>query len=245
MPYALAAAVAFGLGVERVVQAASEAQPQLRRAATALALLPVALAPTLAWGASGRLFAARYPASWKQAEAIAAGDSAPGGILVLPWHAFLPFTWNRGRAVHQPALLFFSRPVLASSSLEVGRYRLPEEDPWARLAAPAALGRGRWAPELGRLGIRYVLVFKEAEWADQLPRLIGLAPILDTPDLRLYRAPPARPPTFPHPPLPAVLAADAIALVVLAVAGSQLMRRRHSRVDSGPWYILGKLIGGE
>jgi hypothetical protein len=88
------------------------------------------------------------------------------------------------------------------------------------------LGRQGLAPSLHRLGISYVLLFKEADWRAQLPLLIGLAPVLDTPDLRMYRAPPASVPTFPHPPFVPVLAGDVVTLGVVAVAGLRLLRRR-------------------
>src|SRR5207248_1574249 len=114
-------------------------------------------------------------------------DPRPGAVLVLPWHAFIPFGWNRERVVHQPAPQYFSRPVVASSSLQVGPFSLPEEDPWDRRAAPLAVGTGPLEPGLARLGVRYVLLFKEADWRPDVARTIGLTPLLDTSDLRLYR----------------------------------------------------------
>jgi hypothetical protein len=232
IPLALAASVGFGLGVERVLQALPRTDRLLRRSAAALAILPVALAPTLAWGESGRLFASRYPSSWGRVESIVASDPGSGGILALPWHAFLPFGWNRDRAVHQPALQYFSRPVLSSSSLEVGPYRLPDEDPWAGRAAPVVEGMGPLAPGLHRLGVRYVVVFKEADWRREPPRLTGLTPLFDAPDLRLYRSPlPAGVPSFPAPPLGVVLVGDLLTAVVVGGAGWAAYRSARARPD--------------
>jgi hypothetical protein len=232
MPYALALSVGFGLGLERIARAASSSGRWLRRSVSAMAILPVALAPTLAWGGSGRLFTASYPASWSLVETITSGDPQPGGVLVLPWHAYLPLRWNGERTVHQPALQYFSRPVLASSALEVGAYRLPEEDPWARRAAPTVLGRESLVSSLKGLGVRYVLVFKEADWRTDLPRVIGLAPILDTSDLRLYRTQPARVPAFPRPAALPVVLGDLLAAAVVLAAGWRAARP--SRFPSGP-----------
>ena len=55
-----------------------------------------------------------------------------------------------------------------------------------------------------------MLVFKVADWAAYGPRLSGLAPVLDRPDLALYRVP-ARPAEvrLPAPPVVPVVAADA------------------------------------
>jgi len=234
MPLALMAAVSFGLGVERFLDALPTTDRLVRILAAGSAVLPVALAPTLAWGASGRLFTTDYPSSWARANAIVSADRAPGGLLTLPWHAYLPFDWNRVRTVHQPAPLYFSRPVLASTALEVDPFELPQEDPWARAAAPVVTPPGRLAPAaLSRLGVRYVLLFKEADWRAQVPRLVGLASVLDTPDLRLYRGAPARIPTFPTAPPVAVVLADLLSGGVLLVAvvrlGSLVARR--SRLD--------------
>jgi len=230
IPLALAGSVGFGLGVERVLQAIPPTDRLVRRSAAALAILPVALAPTLAWGESGRLFPSRYPPSWGRVESVVASDPLPGGILALPWHAFLPFRWNRDRPVHQPALQYFSRPVLSSSSLEVGPYRLPDEDPWARRAAPVVEGRGPLPPQLRRLGVRYVVVFKEADWRRYPPRLIGLPALFDAPDLRLYRSPmPADVPSFPAPPLGAVLVGDLLTTAVVGGAAWAVHRSARAR----------------
>ena len=233
IPLALAGSVGFGLGVERVLQAIPSTDRLVRRSAAALALLPVALAPTLAWGASGRLFDARYPHSWGRVEDIVASDPGPGGIMALPWHAFLPFGWNRGRPVHQPALQYFSRPVLSSSSLEVGHYRLPDEDPWARRAAPVIDGKGPLSPQLHRLGVRYVVVFKEADWRRDPQRLIGLPGLFDAPDLRLYRSPASDGvPSFPRPSLGVVLVADLLTAVVVGGGARAVYRSARARSPS-------------
>src|SRR5207237_143644 len=82
---------------------------------------------------------------------------------------------------------------------------VPPEDPWSALADPVARAAGPLAPSLPRLGVRYVLLIKEADWRADLRRLSGLRRVVDAPDLALYRSLPARPPAFPHPPaLPVV-----------------------------------------
>ena len=227
MPLALAGSVGFGLGVDRLVEASRGSQGWLRRVAPVAAILPLALAPTLAWGAGGRLSPATYPSSWARVETITSADPTPGGMLALPWHAYLPFGWNHGRTVHQPALDYFSRPVVASSALEVGSNVIPDEDPWAALARPALTGSGELLPDLRRLGIRYVVLFKEADWRGEVSRLDGLVVAVDRPDLTLYLVPLSGPvPRFTQPPLAAILAGDAVTLVALVLAGAAVWSRR-------------------
>lgn len=233
IPLALFESVAFGAGVERILGRVRSDERAALGAALLLPLLPLALAPTLAWGAGGRLSPVSYPPSWEQAEAVMARDSVPGAVLAFPWHAYLPFGWNHDRTVRQPAAQYFSRPVVADSSLQVGPYRLPAEDPWSRMSTGVVVGRGPLETALARLGVRYVLLYKEADWRPRLPRLAGLRVVLETHDLVLYQAPPpVRVPTFAEPPIVAVLAADAVALALVLGAGAALMGAR--RPAGGP-----------
>src|SRR5207237_4490104 len=81
-PVALALAVGFGMGVERLLDAAPARAAAVRAGAVLLAVLPISVVPTLAWGAGGRLASAEYPASWSRARAVMAADPAPGSVLV-------------------------------------------------------------------------------------------------------------------------------------------------------------------
>ncbi len=232
LPWAALLAVAFGAGVDRVL----DRVPALRRAAGAvavvLAVLPVALAPTLAWGAWGRLHTARYPESWDRVERITSSDPSRGALMTLPWHAYLPFAWNAGQTVHQPAPLYFTRRVVAATSLEVGRRRLPGEDPWSRLLDGPATGPGGLAPVLPDLGIRYVLLFRGPGEEEAAGKVRGLRPVLRTADVTLYRSSPvSRVPAFDRPAAAPVIAGDVLAggLVVAAAAGAWRHRARRRR----------------
>jgi hypothetical protein len=230
MPVALLGSVTFGLGVEAVVAAVGRAGDRVTAVAPCLlVLVPVALAPTLAWGLGGRLSPVSYPASWERARAIVDADPVPGALVVLPWHAYLPFGWNRDRTVHEPALQSFSRPVVTNSGLELGTGTLPDEDPWSLLARPAVLGPGPLGPALDGLGVRYVLLLREADWRAFSPKVAGLDAVLDSGDLALYRAPPpSRIPRFDRPPEALVLAGDAVALLIVALAASLSISRRRA-----------------
>ena len=230
IPLALLEAVAFGFGVQRIVERFGRGDRAARALGLALAALPIALAPTLAWGAGGRLHTASYPASWSAVQRVTSEDPAPGGILVLPWHAYVPFGWNHEQTVHQPAPLFFGRPVVAATRLEFGTIALPGEDPWSRSADPVAAGRGPLASGLPGLGVRYVMLCKEGDWKASSARLVGLDRVLDAPDLALYRGSYAGPvPSFPEPPAGAVIGGDVVALAVVVsatVAAGRTRRRQ-------------------
>jgi hypothetical protein len=232
-PLALVEAVCFGLGVERVMPALPARWGRV--AAAGLVAAPLLLLPALAWGGAGRLAAVRYPPAFAEARAAMAADPVPGAVLVLPWHLYLPFEWNGGRVVLDPAPRWFPRRVVGNDDLELVGLTVPGEDPYGTRLGPLVRGAAPLAPALPGAGVRYVLVLKTADWTAWTGRLDGLVPTLDRPELALYRVP-ARPAAvrFPAPPAAPVVAADlvALALVVWAAAGLSLPLRPRRLVSS-------------
>jgi hypothetical protein len=232
-PLALVEAVCFGLGVERVLAALP--RRWTRPAAALLVAAPVLLLPALAWGGAGRLAAVRYPPAFEQARAVMAFDRGPGAVLVLPWHLYRPFSWNGDRVVLDPAQRWFSRRAVGNDDLELVGLTVPGEDPYGARLGPLVRGTTPLAPALPEAGIRYVLLYKEGDWAAWSGRLDGLVPILDRPELALYRVP-GRPtsPAFPTPPTAPVVATDllVLALLVWAVRGLSLPLRPRRLVSS-------------
>ena len=248
-PLALVEAVAFGLGVERLLPALAArrdrpdpggpSRPPARwigpAAAAGLIAAPVLLLPALAWGAAGRLAAVSYPDAFAEARTAMAADPVRGAVLVLPWHLHLGFPWNGGRVVLDPAQRWFTRRAVGNDDLELVGMTVPGEDPYGTRLGPLVRGAAPLGPALPAAGVRYVLVFKVADWAAYGPRLSGLAPVLDRPDLALYRVP-ARPAEvrLPAPPVVPVVAADALAAVlVLGAAAVPLPAGVRKLVSSG------------
>jgi hypothetical protein len=231
-PLAVALAAGFGAGVEWL--AGLLATPARRRlAAGVLVATPLLLLPTLAWGAWGRLGAVRYPASWAEARALVAADREPGALLVLPWHLYTAFPWNRDRVVLQPAQRYFPRRAVTNDDLELRGLTVPGEDPWSPRLAPLLRGGGPLAPGLPAAGVRWVLLQKTGDWSAYPHRLAGAELVLDRPDLALYRGPPARPLQLPAAPAAPVLAADAVALALLAwIAAGPVAALRRRLVES-------------
>jgi hypothetical protein len=81
-----------------------------------------------------------------------------------------------------------------------------------------------------------VLLFRSGDWPAYQSRLAGLEPVVDHPELVLYRAP-GRPAAvrFATPPAVPVLAADLLAgaVVLWAWSGLSLPARPHRLVSSG------------
>jgi hypothetical protein len=232
-PLALAEAVCFGLGTERVLPALPVRRA--RPAGAALVAAPVLLLPALAWGAAGRLAAVDYPPAFAEARASMAADPIPGAVLVLPWHLYQPHAWNDDRVVLDPAQRWFTRRAVGNDDLELVGLTVPGEDPYATRLGPLVRGSAPLAPALPGAGVRYVLVFKTGDWPAWSGRLGGLVPTLDRPELALYRVP-AQPAEvrFPAPPAAPVVAADllVVALLIGAGAGPSLPFRPRRLVSS-------------
>jgi hypothetical protein len=236
IPWMALLAVAFGCGVDRALDRLPARRVAL--AGAALALVPIALAPTLAWGAWGRLHPERYPPSWEAVQAVTSEDPSDGAILALPWHAYFPFPWNHDQAVHQPAPRYFGRRTVAATSLEVSGYRLPEEDPWSRLVSGPVTDGRPLAGRLAGLGIRYVVVFAGPSSEAAEAGIAGLPVVRSAPDLRLYRVPGAvRIPSFDRTPAVPVVAGDALAagLVLTGIGALVVLRRRRPGTGTGAW----------
>jgi hypothetical protein len=240
-PLAVLEAVAFGLGVERLLAApwgGTEAQARRagRVAAAGLVAAPVLLLPALAWGAAGRLAAVDYPPGFAAARAAMAADPVPGAVLVLPWHLYMAHPWNGDRVVLDPAQRWFTRRAVGNDDLELVGLTVPGEDPYGARLAPVVGGSAPLGPALPAAGIRYVLLFKTADWAAYQPRLRGSTPVVDRPELVLYRVP-ERPAEvrFATPPAVPVLAADllAVAVILWAWSGLSLPARPRQLVSSG------------
>jgi len=232
-PLALLEAACFGLGVERV--APTLPGRWARPAVAGLVVAPVLLLPALAWGAAGRLAAVDYPPAFAEARAAMAADPVPGAVLVLPWHLYRPFAWNGDRVALDPARRWFTRRAAGNDDLELVGLTVPGEDPFGDRLGPLVRGSAPLAPALPRAGVRYVLLHRQGDWRAWSGRLDGLVPVLDRPELALYRAPdPPAQVRFPTPLAAPVIAADllVVALLVWACAAPSLPFRPRRLVSS-------------
>jgi hypothetical protein len=96
--------------------------------------------------------------------------------------------WNGDRVVLDPAQRFFSRPALTPGQLELESGPVPAEEPLLARADTLVASGAPFATIAPRLGARYVLVLKEADWRRSASRLRGLDPVFDSPDLTLFRS---------------------------------------------------------
>jgi hypothetical protein len=154
-----------------------------------LAVVPVAVLPSMAWGSAGAMGAVAYPAAWSAARETIRAEREPGDVLVLPFESYRRFPWNAGRAVLDPAQRYFAVPgrdVVAADTVRVGSMVVESED--NRVSQLERVLEGS-SPDLAAAGFRFVVV--DAGGAAERERfdgwLKGATLLVDRSELRLYR----------------------------------------------------------
>jgi len=157
-------AVLVAAGAERLAERARVASGEVSvriLVGIGAALFPLAMLPDAAWGISGELAPATYPADYADAR-DALADPPPGDLLVLPFTSYRAPEWNHGRRVLDPLPRYLQPNYVVNDELAVdGRIvpgedprtprvldALAEPDPEARSRALEALGIGLVAREL-------------------------------------------------------------------------------------------------
>lgn len=172
----------------------------------ALAVLPVALLPSLALGLGGFLGTSTFPATWFAARKVIAHSGDPATIAVLPWRGgYRGFSWTGGHAVLDPAQRFFPGEVVIDDRTYVGNRVLGSEDPYL-VRVREGLESTDPVHALAALGVRWVLV----------ERGPGIAPVsfpggatrYDAPQLRLIELADVQPSPRRSPAAGWVIAAD-------------------------------------
>jgi hypothetical protein len=115
----------------------------------------------------------------KPGEGAAPNKEREADTVLLPWHQYLYLDFA-GRTVANPAPGFFERPLLASDDPEL--YGVAPSGPVTRSRQfeDEVLAHRFYATDLGgrmhRLGIRYVVLLRQADWSDYawLDRQTGL-----------------------------------------------------------------------
>lgn len=238
-PLALLLAVAAALGIGRLASRAADRATANTIVAAGL-LIPLALLPDLAFGATGRLVAVQYPQEVAEAREVLLAEGRPGDVVVLPWTAFRRYEFNGGRTVLDPAPRWLPRTSVVDDALVVARGSdlvvVSGDDPRsARVReliesapTPVALAEG-----LASLGIGWVLV--QTDQPGAVPAAVQEFPSAWVgPTLELREVPAPAVPTQP-PAWKAVIVVGvdlAVAALILGL-GIVLVRRGYRRQRDG------------
>lgn len=229
------------LGVPIAVSAglmAEAARSQLGRAAVLVAVAPVVLLPSLAWGAGGRLAPVRYPDEWAQARVVV--DRAGGDVAVFPFRYYRRFAWNDDRVVLDPMPRFLPAEVVVNDDLPLTAVTVRGEDPRAARIRAAVERGGDLSAALRKEGVALVVVHVgEADPDRTIDRLAGLPILFAGEQLRVLSVPDVSPLARDHDP-PWGLAVTGLTMVGAVVASgapgagsaATLRRRWHSAAEA-------------
>jgi hypothetical protein len=178
---ALAYAVFFGWGVERLAGSVTRLRLDRRTVgvATLAVLLPLAYTPTIFDGLAGQIAPSHLPSSWQAANRLM-GDG-PGQILFLPWHLYLAFPFTDERVIANPAPASFRRSVISGDNVEAGGIETTSTSTRsAYLEHLFALGPKihDFGSLVAPLGVQFVVLAKTVDWP-------SYSWVAEQPDLRL------------------------------------------------------------
>lgn len=186
--WALVVAVAVGIMVQRLREAASAAGTG-RFAATfvagVVAVWPIATLTGMVWGADGKWDAVDYPSAYtRMAKRI---DALPAGsVAIFPWTLYRSYGWDGHRVVLDPWQRLVDRPVLVNDDLPLSD-RVVRGESVAAHRVTTALGSGGDALAVLRAeGVRYVLVETDQPRTAGVPRLDTSSRIARAQGLALY-----------------------------------------------------------
>jgi hypothetical protein len=138
--------------------AAEQAARQARQGAWLLALAPLVLLPSLAWGVHGRLAPADYPPEWQALRDTVSARIQPGeSVAVLPFTYYRRFAWNHDRVVLDPMQRAINAPVLVNDDLPLSSGTVRGEDRSAARIRAALQSGAALGPVLAAEHVAYVI----------------------------------------------------------------------------------------
>ncbi len=194
------------------------------------AFLPLVVLPDLAWGVWGRLEPVDLPPAWASVRSELVESQAPGDVLVLPWGAFRAFGFNHGRTSLDPAPRWLPRPSVVDGRLLVarsGEVEVVSAENERAVEVQLLLDRGSPAvAELAQLGIGWVVVEKDTPGEVPTGFLVGADLIAADAAVDLWQVPGATAGPGWSAGTAAVVSVDLLALLLVALAGGQVLRTR-------------------
>jgi hypothetical protein len=152
--------------------------------------LPTLYTPTMIWGFAGQLRADNYPSDWYSVNDRLNSDPESFQALFLPWHHYMYFNFAK-RVVSNPASEFFDKPVIVSTSDELGLIPSNVETSQTAFIEKKVLPANRQdlGGKLNNIHIKYVILAKDADWESYswLDKSPDLKLIKEGSSLRFYQ----------------------------------------------------------
>jgi len=228
-PLVLASCTGFAEVVRRCLDRDGRTESSGALVAAALAVLPLAALPGLAWGLAGTLGSVPYPEEWHEVRGdLERAGASDDRMVVLPFTVYRRYPWNEQTAVLDPAPRFFPGDVVVDDALPVRGGVVPGESRLADRIRAAADPPEGLAEVLAAEDVRFVLVERSTPGGGDVA-VPGGDVLHQGEDLVLvdlgHEGDPRR---LGSAGFAAVLVADALAVAVVVVALGTAGRRRLS-----------------
>jgi hypothetical protein len=197
MLLALAYAVLFGWGVERLSQLDISATRSgaIMSAAVMGVVLPLGYCATIFDGLAGQITLNTMPNAYQRADVLM--GTGPGNVLDLPWHLYMEYPFTNGRVVDNVAPTSFRRNVISGDnvegeiSLNVGVETQSTSPRSAYLQQLFVNGNrtNSFGVLVAPLGVEYIVLAKAVDWTSYgwLNNQKDLKLVLDDQSLEVWR----------------------------------------------------------
>ncbi|NNN08332.1 MAG: hypothetical protein HKL85_03960 [Acidimicrobiaceae bacterium] len=192
MLLALAMAVFFGWGIERVAHL-GEGSSRRTNLVVAILLgvaLPLGYSANIFDGLGGQLSTSRVPGAYEQANTLM--GSGVGNVVSFPWHLYMAYPFTNGRVVANIAPSTFERPVISGDNVQSGGVSTQSTSQRSSYIE-GLLAHSNEIHHFGALvaplGVKYVALAKAVDWTSYqwLGHQSDLRLILNTPALEVWR----------------------------------------------------------
>lgn len=192
MLLALAMAVFFGWGIERVSHL-DERSPRRTNLVVAILLgvvLPLGYSANIFYGLGGQLSTSRVPGAYEQANTVM--GTGVGNVVSFPWHLYMAYPFTSERVVANIAPSTFERPVISGDNVQSGGVSTQSTSQRSSYIE-GLLAHSNEIRHFGALvaplGVKYVALSKAVDWTSYLwlDHQSDLRLILNTPALEVWR----------------------------------------------------------
>jgi hypothetical protein len=167
MLLALAYAVLFGWGVERLSQV--DISPSRFGAVATAAIigvvLPLGYCATIFDGLAGQISSSPLPSAYQRADALM--GTGAGNVLVLPWHIYMEYPFTNGRVIANVGPTSFRRNVISGDNVEADNVETQSTSPRSAYLEQL-FQNGTKTKNFGALvaplGVRYIVLSKAVDW---------------------------------------------------------------------------------
>ena len=158
-----------------------------------LLLVPFIYSYKMFFGFGGHYASQDYPTDYYEIDAYLTNDTDDFNVLILPWHMYMDFGWNknRDRRLAAPMHVFIGKNVITGDNMEAGSIYTSSKNPRSKYIE--SILKQKNMTDLGTklipLNVKYIILLKEVDYRNYL--FVGnqsdMALVKNTSNLLLFK----------------------------------------------------------